>query len=976
MAKDKLQTNFDNFEDYKEKLGKSLDGELALFERFAEDIIRRASNHYQVSLNNLEESKQSLVDLRDKVKQLKHGIFYHKETVVIDRQNIIKNTEKMVQSQNQAILEFEYKDVKEQVLNFDYLNKALLQSAFDFFNDFRMYYAKDIIDLDEFYDYLNEKNKVFEKIIQKYEQEVLDSFTTLDNEIRDMNDKISLLMQQKNFQLNKVYNFYERETKSYLDNQLTFSLESDLNSQEIKDLVSDKLKQFKAFKLHLLEQEEKIKVILHSEYLALYDKVLNKLLQRKGNLLLQDPNFFNHIEESLIKLKEQIVFAKNENLGSLSSLIKTYNTAIKHQQLKAKCEKRAKVMTKKFLSMKKTIFFEYQKESRELINQMEKYYKLYLDLLKVDPFLAQIIGDNATKIVKDEVNYLSTLKINKEHKINVNFDIKTLKLNQQINEIEEKLIYEVERQIHLQDIDLLSNILDVQSFFIDKQADTALSKNHLKVEKNNIFKLEKAINAYLKYDLSINNVNRKYLNLVTEYLSRFTRESEAHNIDLIEALSEIKLALKEYEITAVHFKNMFENEQRFLVMQSNRVDDETKINNNFILTGYENQMRFAQDQMALANDELRVRVQAIMAAVDEEREYYSNIIDNQEADLRKRQIDLMDEYQSKLYHFSFQLEESTNPKQSKSLERELIKLKQRYDELLANTEMTINENEISASAKLRLKTLDDHLEEALTEAMNLRDETIDEMTELYNSTKEKYEYLKIYYEQKVNPLEPTFYQSLERMKSRLQFKLKAAEIELDNKTKELMENYINIYFQEQPGLDKEKIINKIDEIQLEKELITENYHNEISDVEAAYQATASLLNQEKESIIQEARDLKAEINDKEETEISNKQLELQSLESHFNQQQDKKQVSFETEIENLTNEYNSTLSESKKYIFNLSQAFEKILSTYKPYLKLTKNNRKIRNIVKKTNSQIKKNQKTEIKKLARDLKKKQYLINE
>jgi len=976
MAKDKVQLNFDNFEDYKEKLGKSLDGELALFERFAEDIIRRASNHHQVSLNNLEESKQSLIELRDRVKQLKHSIFYHKETVIIDRQKIIKNTEKAVQTQNQAVLEFEYKDVKEQVLNFDYLNKALLQSAFDFFAEFRMYYAKDIIDLEEFYNYLEDKNKLFEKIIQKYEFEVIDSFNALDNEIRDMNDKISLLMQQKNFQLNKIYDFYQKETKSYLDNQLTFSVESDLNSQEIKDLVSDKLKQFKAFKSHLLEQEQKIKLILHGEYLALYDKVLNKLLQRKGNLLLQDPNFFDHIEESLTKLKEQIVFAKNENLGSLSGLIRTYNTAIKHQQLRAKCEKRAKTMTKNFLKMKKSIFFEYQKESRKLINQMEKYYKLYLDLLKVDPFLAQIIGDNATKIIKDEVNYLSTLKINKEHKINVNFDIKTLKLNQQINEIESKLIYEVERQIHLQDIDLLSNILDIQSFFVDKHADTALSRNHLQIEKNNIFKLEKAISSYLKYDLSINNVNRKYLNLITEILVNFTRDSEAHNIDLVESLSDIKLALKEYEITSVHFKNMFENEQRFLVMQSNRINDETKINNNFILTGYENQMRFAQDQIALANDEFRLRVQAIMTAVDEEREYYMNIIDNQEADLRKRQSDLMDEYQSKLYHYSFQLEESTNSKNSKNLEKELVKLKLKYDELFNKTEMTINENEISGNAKLRLKTLDDHLEEALIEAMNLRDETVDEMTELYNSTKEKYEYLKVYFEQKVNPLEPTFHQSLDRMKSRLQFKMKAAEIELDSKTKDLMENYINIYFQEQPGLDKEKIINKIDEIQAEKEIITTTYQQEIMEIEDNFQTTAAEINKEKEAIIQEARNLKAEILEKEESEIANKQLELQLLENRFNQQQDKKQISFENEIENLTEEYNSTLLQSKKYIFNLSQAFDKVLNTYKPYLKLTKNNRKIKNIVKKTNSQIKKNQRHEIKTLAKDLKKKQYLINE
>jgi hypothetical protein len=975
VADEKILLNFDNFKDYKEKVDKSLEEELSLFERFAESIIHRANNHHQVTLNNLEESKESLISLKEKVQTLKHNIFYHNETLIIDRQNIIQNTEKSVQSQNQNILEYEYKNAQDRVMNFDYLNKALLQSAFDFFAEFRMYYAKDIIDLDELYTFLEDKNRTFEKIIKKYETEVLDFFTSLDSEIFEMNDKISLLMQQKNSQLNKIYEFFQKETNAYLDNQLNFSVETNLNSKEIKNLINDKIKQFRAFKNHLLNQEQKIKLILHNEYLALYNKVLDKLLQRKGNLILDDPNFFNHVDESLIKLKEQIVFAKNENLGSLGSLIRTYNTAITYKQIRSKAENRAKIMTKKFLKMKKTIFFEYQKESRSLINQMEKYYKLYLDILKVDPFLAQIIGDKATKIVKDEVNYLSTLKINKEHKVNVNYDIKTLRLNQQINGIESKLIYEVERQIYLQDIDLLSNILDVQTFFIEKRADTALSKNHLFTEKHNIFRLDKAINSYLKYEMKINNLNRTYLNYVTNLLVDYIRDSEAHNIELVEALSGVKLALKEYDITAIHFKTMFENEKRFLVMQSNRVNDETKINNEFILTGYMNQMRFAEEQINLANDEFKIRVQAIMTAVDEERQYYDDIIENQERQSKKRKGDLIDEYQSKLYQYHYLIEENVNNKEKNSLIKELAKLKENYNKKINDSEMTLSENEITVNARRRLKNLDDHLEEALAEAVNLRDDTIDEMQELYNSAKERYEYLKVYLENKIDPLEPTFHQTLERMQGRYQYKLKTAEAELDYKTKDLLDNYLNVYFEEQPGVDQNKIHEYINQIQIEKEKIIEEYHNEINEIEITHQDVMAKLNDEKKQIIEEAKSLSESVRKKENLEISQKQQELQLLENRYVQQQLQKQNFYENEIENLTSEYNSTLIQSKRYINSLSQAFEKVLNTYKPYVKLTKNNRKIRTIMKKTTKQIKKKEKREIKTLARDLKKKQMLIN-
>ncbi|MFA7075810.1 MAG: hypothetical protein WC152_03975, partial [Candidatus Izemoplasmatales bacterium] len=681
MSEKRVKLNFDNFKDYKEKIDNNLDGELSLFDRFAESVMHQARNHHQVTINNLDESKESLINLRNKVRDLKHSIFYHNETLIIDRQNIIQNTESKIQNQNQNILEFEYKDAKDKVMNFDYLNKALLQSSFDFFDEFKMYYSKDLIDINEIYEFLNEKNIVFEKIIHKYENEVLDFFTTLDHEIYEMNDRIVDLMQQKNSQLNRIYDFFQKETNEYLDNQLTFTAETNLNSTEIKILIKDKLDQFKAFQNHVLKQEEKIRLILHEEYMALYNKVLQKLLKHKGNIIIGDSNFFNNVDNDLFKLKEQIIFAKNENLASLSSLIRTYNKAIKYKDIKSRVEKKARKMTKKFLDIKKGIFFEYQKESRRLINQMEKYYKLYLDISSVDPFLAQIIGDKATKIIKDEVNYLTTLKINKEHKVNVNYDIKTLKLNQQINEIEAKLIYEVERQTFLQDIDLINNILDIQTFFIEKKADTALSMNHIRMEKYSISKLDSAINSYLDYDLKINNLNRKYLSVVTDMLVKFIRKSETHEIELVESLSDIKLALKEYDIAAIHFRTMFDNEKRFLIMQSNRVDDETKINNEFILTTYQNQMRFAEEQISLANDEFKLRVQSIITAVDEERKYFNDIIANQEFVSNNRKNELIDEYQAKIYKHQLLLSETSDQKTNKALEKEFIKIKENYNQL-------------------------------------------------------------------------------------------------------------------------------------------------------------------------------------------------------------------------------------------------------------------------------------------------------
>jgi hypothetical protein len=289
--------------------------------------------------------------------------------------------------------------------------------------------------------------------------------------------------------------------------------------------------------------------------------------------------------------------------------------------------------------------------------------------------------------------------------------------------------------------------------------------------------------------------------------------------------------------------------------------------------------------------------------------------------------------------------------------------------------MTSEENQIIQDTNRRLKTLEDHLEEALDEAVLLRDETIEEMQSLYNTAHERYEYFKNYLANKVEPLEPTFYQTLERMQSRYKYKLKTAEAELDIKTKDLLENYLDVYFTEQPDLDRAKLIESINLMQTEKEAATADYEQEIASIDLDFQQRSDDLVKKRNEIINEAKAFKESITNKRELEIQTKQQELSILENRYQQQQRDKQISYESEIENLTNEYNQTLGESKKYIMNLSQSFEKVLNTYKPYVRLTKNNRKIRTIVKKTNHNIDKKEKKEFKVLEKELKKRQMLIN-
>ncbi|MCK4552389.1 MAG: hypothetical protein KAU02_05665, partial [Tenericutes bacterium] len=606
MAKQKVAKNFDNFQTYEDKLKMASDKEFKMFEDFYQSIKGRAESHRHTTLNNLHTSKESLSKLKEQAEELKDSVFYHEEAVIVDRQSIISKTEHLIHIENHNILDYEFSQAGERIDSLDYLNKALIQTKFNFFDHFRTNYANQIMDYDYLYDFYQNKVSEFDNILNTYHKDVLKSFQVLDDDITDMDAKISLLIQQKNSKLYNINTFYTKELENYLDNQLTFTVEDDPTSLTIQALISDKMVQLDVFKNHLFKQEEKVKNILNEEYNQIYNKILTRLLKRKGNLIADDIMFFYHPEDVIRGLKQEILHAEENDYVSLKSLVNKYNRVIKYKSIKKSSEKRARRMTKDFQKLKKDIFLEYQKDTRNLIYQIEKYYKLYLELLKIDPFLAQIIGDNSTKIIKDEINFLRILQMNKEHKVNVNFDIKTLKLKQQINEIESRLKYQTDKMMHLQDIDLLNTIRDIQLFYVDHQGDSSLVQASLMKEKYVIERLEKAINHHMKFLVDETNLNRKFLSIVTQILESNIREQESHNIRVVDAASDIRLALKEYDVLALHFNTMFENEKRFLVLQSNRVTEETKINNEFILTTFENQMRFASEQIMLANDEYRL----------------------------------------------------------------------------------------------------------------------------------------------------------------------------------------------------------------------------------------------------------------------------------------------------------------------------------------------------------------------------------
>ncbi len=973
MSKNDIDKGFDNFRAYEEKIKDANQKELDMFEAFYSRIKDKAEEHRQVTLNNLRESKETLSELKQKAEELKDSVFYHEETVIVDRQKIISRTENDIHHENRVILDYEYSQADERIDSLDYLNKASIQTKLNFFEDFRDHYAKQIFNQDLLYQFFQKKTDEFKRILDQYHQEVLEDFHALDNEINDMDMQISLLIQEKNEKLNAVNRFYKEEMANYLDNQLTFSTNDDPTSLEMQALISDKIEQLEKFRNHLLDQEQKVKQTLNEEYLKLYHKTLDRLLKKKGNLLFEDSFFFYHPEASIQQLKQDIVEAETHKFVSLKRMIKTYNQAIKYKSHIAECERKAKQLTKKFLRLKKAIFLEYQKDTRHLILQLEHTYKLYLELIKVDPFLAQIIGDNTTKIIKDELNFLSILQVNKEHKINVNFDIKTQKLKQGINEVESELAYHSERLMLRQDIELIDVIKDIEHFFINHQYDAALVTNALHKEKLLIERLETAINYHIDFLIKESNVNRKFLSMITQILNADIRRKESHNIHVVDAAAKIKLALKEYDILALHYKTMYENEKRFLVMQSHRVNNESDINNDFILTTFTNQMRFATEQIHLAEDEYKLRVESIMTAINEERNYYFDIIEHQMRDYKERQKVISDAYQAKLYHDSYLLTETEDKHLIKALEKQIERNKATHDQEVASIEALIAKDQVIADAKRRLRELDAHLEVALDDAQTLRDDTIQEMTELYQEAEHKYNMLKPYLENKVNILDPSFFNGLEKIKKRHAYKIKVAEIELEDKTKAFLEEYLKIYFKEQPEINRDLYLSQIEELENERRLVRDEYQQKIEKSDLLYHTRIAENDRLATELLAKTESLKQSLEAKHLASRKQKMIDLENLEKQFTAESERQKSTFSTDISQLTNEYEQSLIDNQKYYQNLTGAFDRIVASYTPYIKKARQNHSIKMIIKETQKQMKKEQKTIEKKLKKASKSLTYL---
>ncbi|MGD9909325.1 MAG: hypothetical protein AB7U79_01825 [Candidatus Izemoplasmatales bacterium] len=947
MAKkqDSLQTDFDNITSYKDENQTALDKELKLYEDFFQKVNHHAQTHRQITMNQLSEIEERLHHLRTEAIEIKNQLFYHDEYTIVDRQQMISDTEKRVGDENRSFYNSQFEDKKEMLDTIDYLNKALFQTKSNFFEEYELHYLQTILGHDEFYEYFMQAASSFQQVLESHQKEIVTLFYKLDDEIKKMDDSISEIIKRKNRTVSLNNHFYDEQMKYFIDNQLLFSAENDPTTIDIQALISDKIAQVETFEEYLKEEDQKLVQELQNEYQSLYDKILKRQLQRKSNLLIDNTDLFDQPQNYLESYQAKILAAHQTNKKTeLKNYIRTYSSIKRYKKYQKSIEKKTINLLKPVEKEKKEKLLAYRLHSLSTMSTLNQYLDEYTDFMDIDPFYAQIIGDKSSKMIKDELNRLQILKANKELKVNIDYDIESLKIKNKINLVELQLQHEVKKHLLLQEQDLLVTIASLNLNLITNKKCVIKQYNEVKKESLQIAKIQEVIETHLHFLHALSNVTREMESKAVIQMIKEIRQDETHLIHVSDAASKIKLKLKEYDIKALHFKTMLENELSYLVIQSSRVDEENKVHNEFILTTYQNQMRFAEEQITLAEREYRLRGEAINSATEGEKQYFEDLIHRKmkkyESDLNQEQH----EYEALLYHNRHILSETTDPKIHKILEKEAKSLKAKHDRFVEDMWKEISKDEMIASAKRRMMDLDEEALDALDDAKTLRDETLNQMASIYEDARQHYEVIKPYLDNKMNILDPDFFNHLERMNQRYDFKMKLSEASLDAETEQLIDDFKKIYFEEVPVVDKEVYNNMIATLSAKREQIRLSYQEKLTMIENRYQSEIAKIDQ---TLLDQYGKLDI---------LANEELLIvENSKREINQELDALLLAYDEEKANLgeklststiqyMQEYQLSISNNKKYIDTLSSNFDKLLKSYQPYMNIIKKDRRVKMI--------------------------------
>lgn len=919
----KIDKNIYNGQVYKEKFDKSSKDEMSFFNDLNNRILDRIQKNRQITINNINALDQSLKDIRHKAANLTESIINHDEHMIVEKQSIVAQALKSIHQHNFSVFDYESDHLDTRVFSIENLHNQLVESNLDYFKTYKLFLKSTIDNIKTNYAFLKKKSEAINYVIEKHFKDISNAFKTLDAQISKIDEEIKDLMISKNIKEDVLDEFFNIEIKHLTDTQFNFSINEDPYASQIKRLTEQKSFEFQQYRDFLHQQEARLQTIFSSE-----------------------------IEEKYNEF---------------------YHQAYEKSQKQANAERYAKKHVKKIIKEKKRILLDLMHDNQDAINDMKLSLDLYLKLYKTDPFLAQLLFEDGARRVSQEVDFTRLYKMNKSLKNHVYFTYKLAQLNHQIKLYEYDFVQYVQNKFILQEIDFINIIKDIRAFLIDNQSSTDATQIALKRDKEFIIYLNHLINAHIDFQMKKENHTRVFLSEFTKLINKNVRNKADMDLRLINATSDLLLALKESEIDTLHFKHMYENEKRLLLVQQDRVKSENDINYDLLLSTYKNQMRFAKEQIKLSEDEFKLRLSAIVHNIDSERIHYYEMI-NHEVELKEDDAQsAFAHYQKQVYDIITEIEETDDKKLKNVLEKSLDQVKADYRKRIDEVMEKYQTNKKIQIYQKRLDELDMYLEDAYLAASQIFDKTVEEMDEIYRYAEAKYQETIDAVDADAYPLDDFLYEALQASKKRLNEKMVYAELTLESKIGDLIENYKKIYFKLNVKFDSSQILNHLETHQNDLKQLEDEYHDTLNDINNKYAISTENYNHQIRALKQSYQ-AKIDKSVKEKNQIIQEKTSLiNDHDRHFSEYIEKVKLNHQKQLKQIVESYINQIDQNVDINKKVDTDYEKLINRYKPYIQYSKKSRNIRRIIKEMKKSHKKDKKIAYKRIKVSVKQMKFL---
>lgn|GEM_PF-3584308 len=907
---------------YKEKYDKSSKDELSFFDTLQKTIKDKVQHNRQVTINNLNAAHKSLSDIRKKAKKLTDSIIQHDDEMVIEKQSIINEALKKIHHHLEEVYQYETQSLDERVFSIENLHSRLVESNMEYFKSYKYFLSGTIDNVQGNHEFLEQKSESINYVIQKHFEELTDEFSRLDKKISKIDDQIKQLIAIKSHKEDILDEFFDIEIKNLVESQINFNINQDPYSDEIQSLTKQKKQQFDQYRSHLHRQEEKLKDLFSSEIDDQYDIFYHEKYQKT-----------NH-----------------------------QSTAQKYAKRKIKS------VTKE----KKAILYAFKKENLDNIKAFHKNLKLYQKLYKTDPFLAQLFFDDGTRKISEEVDFTRLYKMNKSLKYHMYYTYKLAQLNHEIKMNEYQFVHFIDNKFISQEIDIFNILKDIKNYFIDNQSSIDATQVALKRDKKFIIYLNDLIDVHIDYQIKKENLNRQYLSKFTTIFNRNTHQKADMDITLLNHTSDIRLALKESEIDTIHFKHMYENEKRFLLIQQDRLQSETDINYELISATYLNQMRFAKEQIKLAEEEFKMRLSAIIHNIDSERIHYYEMINHEVKLKEEAAMSEFSQYQKKVYDLINEIEHTDEQKLKQRLEKELKVIKDDYRSKIRTILKKYRDNSHIQLYQKRLDELDMYLEDAYHSASEIYDATTKEMDEVYRYAEHKFQEVMDAIDPEAFPMDDFLYQALQASKKRLSDKMLYANMTLDDKIGDKIDEYKQLYFKLNLKFDSKELINTLNQFEDELTDLDQSYHDQIEDINQEYYLATENDNAKIRHLQLHYQDIINENTQEKNQTIKEKTALINQKDEQFNDFIKQVRKKHKQELNQLVHQYFDHIQNNHKMNQSLKDAQEDLVDQYQPYIKYSKKSKNVKRLIRKTIKENDRSYKSELKSIKKQIKKMQF----